>query len=134
MSTPLTECRSGALCAALHQRYPGLKFLNVLIEIASDEELVEGGELVQRILFTVSGSAADLERHRFADPSWWPAIPASGEGRNAGTEGLGRAWRVWRNKKGYRLEFAEYDDGLDRVAAVMVSALLPWRRNVAPGR
>lgn len=133
----MSKCSSNwtddELHTALAGRYPGLKFLRVWVQDASDEALLEGDDL--RVFFTVSGSAADLERYRFADSSWWARVPPSGEGRNVVTEGLGQAYKVWRNKKGYRVENGEYDDGLDRIAAVMVPALLPWcRRNAEPDR
>jgi hypothetical protein len=125
MSIQGTSWTRDELCWALARRYPGLKFLSVQVDGASDEALIAGDDL--RVFFTVSGSAADLERHRFAEPSWWATVPPSGEGRMVATEGLGQAYRVWRNKKGYRIQSGEYVNGLDRVAAVMMPALLPWK-------
>ena len=116
------------LCIALGSRYAGLRFLQVSILVQSDMaiEIYPEGDLIQ-VSFDVAGSAVALERHRFGHPSWWAGVqtgmPRTGRQRLC-TPGLGSAYAVFRNRSGYRISGARYDDALDRLLPLFMPALL----------
>ena len=119
-------------CLALSVHYAGIKF-NLLrlvflpaLALHDDPEREE-----MKLLFNVSGSARDLTRHGFGHESWWPLIPASGITNRCVTEGFGHAWRTVRSRAGYRLQGAQYADGLTKAAAALCPVFMPA---MAPAR
>lgn len=100
------EFKSGsAECRQLEERYPGVRFNRVMVTIfalfrfanAPDEDYVE-------IWFNLSGAETALKRHGFDKPTYCGAKT--------------------RTLQGYRLSHTSYEDGLDRIAVVLVPALL----------
>jgi hypothetical protein len=122
------KCLSRALCAALTPRYPAIRFNRVEISAFTDQDLLEHPnpdvDLVC-ISFSVSGAAADLERHGFVHPDWWALIP---EGRKSTmhpqTSGFGDCYILQRTNRGFRVDHGCYDDGLDRLLLLVAPSLL----------
>jgi len=103
-------------CQAFEHRYTGVRFNRVELwfqscRIGEDDEMLAG--------FNVSGSAASLLEHRFVADQWLSTMPVCGANSKCSTEGFGRATSVHRTKGGFRVDWARYDDGLNRVADVM---------------
>jgi len=61
----------------------------------------------------------DLTRHGFAHPSWWRMVPPSGITHRCNTEGFGRAWRNIRTRTGFRLQGAQYVDGMTKLTLAL---------------
>jgi hypothetical protein len=114
--------RSRELCAALTPRYPGVRFNRVRVIANDDLDLKQGRDLID-VCFNVSGSRTDLERHRFAHPSWLQDIRTT-KLSGLQTSGFGWAYSILRTRTGYRVTDAMYEDGLDRLLPVCTPALL----------
>lgn len=107
-------------CRALMAYYRGVRFNQVrltflplrALQDAPDREEIE-------IVFNISGRPFDLTRHGFAHPSWWRMVPQSGITHRCNTEGFGRAWRNVRTRTGYRLQGAQYADGMTKLTLAL---------------
>jgi hypothetical protein len=129
LGEPYRPVPDAAVNAALARAYPGLRFA-VRIYPMCDQQMKRGfdDDLVE-VTFTVSGSAEDLVRHRFADPAWLHNMGSQRSRRGLlKTEGLGSASWIRRTKGGFSVNGGRYDDGLDRITALFVPQLLPWRK------
>jgi hypothetical protein len=126
LGEPYRQVPPAAVNAALACAFPGLRFA-VGIYPLSDQQIKGHGsddDLVE-VHFNVSGSAEDLVRHRFADPGWLHNMGSHrGARRLLTTKGLGACSWVRRTKTGFSINGARYDDGLDRIAAIFVPAML----------
>jgi hypothetical protein len=134
-------------CAALAERYPGVRFNKVILSFDERGAKILGksvGHWVTRpdaddplfINFCVSGAARDLLRHGFAHRSWLKF--RKGSRTQFGTPGFGYACSVTRIKPHwYRINGSGYDDGLDRLAMVLFpqfwAGFLERRRTVPKG-
>ena len=107
-------------CQALTAHYGGIRFNQVrltflplcALQDEPDREEIE-------MTFNISGMAHDLTRHGFAHPSWWRMVPASGITHRCHTEGFGRAWRNIRTRTGFRLQGAQYVDGMTKLTIAL---------------
>jgi hypothetical protein len=107
-------------CQALMAHYSGIRFNQLrltflpqcALQDAPDREEIE-------ITFNISGMAFDLTRHGFAHPSWWRMVPPSGITHRCHTEGFGRAWRNIRTRAGFRLQGAQYLDGMTKLTLAL---------------
>src|SRR6201999_162166 len=124
-------------CQALTDHYNGIRFNQVrltFLPLSALQDVPEREEI--EITFNISGMPFDLTRHSFAHPSWWPIVPPSGITHRCNTEGFGRAWRNVRTRTGYRLQGAQYVDGMTKLTLALppvfdVSPLgRPRRRNL----
>jgi hypothetical protein len=122
-SSLLVFKRPDAECRALESLYDGLRFNEVRLWFLPNSALQDNPARDDlEILFNVSGSPENLTRYCFAHDSWWPTVPGSGISHRCGTEGFGRAWRVFRTAAGYRLQGANYSDGLTKLTVAVAQA------------
>lgn len=89
--------RSSPECRALEARYPGIRFNRVLVEDDSNIDYFD-------VSFNLSGTAEALDQHGFAHPK--------------------RCMHRFRTREGWRLTYASYEDGLERIAALFIPQLL----------
>jgi hypothetical protein len=111
---------------ALSARYDGIKFNRVEVTSYLWVEDSRFSDVNDYAHFGVSGPVDALLRHRFLIPEW-TALPRCGV-RSHCTKGFGNG-HVHRTRTGLRLEYARYDDWLDKLAAaLMTPALERFRR------
>jgi hypothetical protein len=107
-------------CRALTAHYRGIRFNQVRLTFLPLPALQDGPERDEfDITFNISGRPAELTRHGFAHPSWWRMVPRSGVTYRCNTEGFGRAWRNIRTHGGYRLQGAQYPDGMTKLTMAL---------------
>ena len=93
------------VCQALARRYPGIRFNQVNVDVWHDWYMQHSpDEDSVRVLFNMSGSPDALKDHGFDQPIY------------CGSR--------MRTKSGVRISCARFTDGLDRVAHLLVPALL----------
>jgi hypothetical protein len=109
-------------CRALAGYYSGIRFNQVRLTFLPLRAQQDGPDREEiEMTFNISGKPSDLTRHGFAHPSWWRMVPQSGITHRCNTEGFGRAWRSIRTRTGYRLQGAQYTDGMTK----LIMALKP---------
>ena len=98
--------RNGALCVALAARYPGVRFNRVEVCVCDDRELARDLERDSvRVYFNISAPEETLRAHGLDKPTYLSSKA--------------------RTKRGaVRFNWAEYADGLDRIASFAVLPLL----------
>jgi len=107
-------------CQALTTYYGGIRFNQVRLMFLPLRALQDGPEREEiEMTFNISGMAFDLTRHGFAHPSWWRMVPPSGITHRCNTEGFGRAWRNIRTRTGFRLQGAQYVDGMTKLTLAL---------------
>jgi hypothetical protein len=107
-------------CRALTAHYTGIRFNQVrltFLPLRALQDVPEREEI--EMTFNISGSPLDLTRHGFAHSSWWRLVPPSGITHRCNTEGFGRAWRNIRTRTGYRLQGAQYADGMTKLTVAL---------------
>ena len=107
-------------CRALADYYGGIRFNQVRLTFLPPcalQDLPDREEI--EITFNISGRPFDLTRHGFAHPSWWRMVPLSGITHRCNTEGFGRAWRNIRTRTGFRLQGAQYVDGMTKLTLAL---------------
>ena len=124
-------------CRALTLHYGGIRFNQVrltFLPLRALQDVPDREEI--EITFNISGRPFDLTRHGFAHPSWWRLVPRSGITHRCNTEGFGRAWRNIRTRIGYRLQGAQYADGMTKLTVALkpVFQLGRLERKVTPLR
>jgi hypothetical protein len=125
--------RADRECQALEAYFDGIRFNQVRLTFLPPRALQDSPDREEIMMtFNVSGTAADLTRHGFGHPSWWALVPPSGITHVCATEGFGRAWRNIRTRQGFRLQGAQYQDGLTKLTLAL-SPLLLSRRLKASG-
>jgi hypothetical protein len=107
-------------CRALTAHYRGIRFNQLRLIFLPLRALQDGPDREEiEMSFNISGSAFDLTRHEFAHPSWWGTATASGNTHRCDTEGFGRVWRNIRTRNGYRLQGAQYVDGMTKLTVAL---------------
>jgi hypothetical protein len=107
-------------CQALTAYYSGIRFNQVrltFLPLRALQDVPDREEI--EMTFNISGMAFDLTRHGFAHPSWWRMVPRSGITHRCNTEGFGRAWRNIRTRTGFRLQGAQYADGMTKLTLAL---------------
>jgi hypothetical protein len=107
-------------CQALTAHYGGIRFNQVrltFLSLCALQDVPDREEI--EVTFNISGMAFDLTRHGFAHPSWWRMVPSSGITHRCSTEGFGRAWRNIRTRTGFRLQGAQYIDGMTKLTMAL---------------
>jgi hypothetical protein len=107
-------------CQALMAYYSGIRFNQVrlmFLPLRALQDVPDREEI--EMTFNISGMAFDLTRHGFAHPSWWRMVPPSGITHRCNTEGFGRAWRNIRTRAGFRLQGAQYPDGMTKLTLAL---------------
>jgi hypothetical protein len=107
-------------CQALTAHYSGIRFNQVrltFLPLRALQDVPDREEI--EMTFNISGLALDLTRHGFAHPSWWRLVPPSGITHRCSTEGFGRAWRNIRTRTGFRLQGAQYVDGMTKLTLAL---------------
>jgi hypothetical protein len=107
-------------CQALAAHYSGIRFNQVrltFLPLRALQDVPDREEI--EVTFNVSGLAFDLTRHGFAHPNWWRMVPPSGIIHRCNTEGFGRAWRNIRTRSGFRLQGAQYVDGMTKLTLAL---------------
>jgi hypothetical protein len=74
-----------------------------------------------------------LKRHRFVHETWLARIPRSGIVYHPEMSGFGHALELQRTRAGFRVSWASYDDGLDRLAKLLMPGMLAQYFRVPPG-
>jgi hypothetical protein len=109
-----------AECEALAACYGGIRFNQVRLTFLPLRALQDGPDREEiEITFNISGTAFDLTRHGFAHATWWRMVPPSGITHRCNTEGFGRAWRNIRTRAGFRLQGAQYADGMTKLTVAL---------------
>lgn len=104
-------------CQALTAYYRGIRFNQIRLTFLPHCALQDEPERDDlEVTFNISGLPYDLTRHGFAHPSWWRKMPPSGITHRCHTEGFGSAWRNTRTRTGFRLQGAQYHDGMTKLA------------------
>jgi hypothetical protein len=107
-------------CRALSAHYSGIRFNQVRLTFLPLRALQDGPDREEiEMTFNISGRPFDLTRHGFAHSSWWRMVPPSGITHRCNTEGFGRAWRNVRTRTGYRLQGAQYTDGMTKLTVAL---------------
>jgi hypothetical protein len=107
-------------CRALTAHYSGIRFNQVRLTFLPLTALQDGPDREEiEMTFNISGSPSDLTRHGFAHASWWRKVPPSGITHRCNTEGFGRAWRNVRTRSGFRLQGAQYPDGMTKLTVAL---------------
>jgi hypothetical protein len=107
-------------CQALTAHYGGIRFNQVRLTFLPPRALQDAPDREEiEITFNISGAPRDLTRHGFAHPSWWRMVPPSGITHRCNTEGFGRAWRNIRTRAGFRLQGAQYADGMTKLTLAL---------------
>ncbi len=109
-----------AECQALTAHYGGIRFNQVrltFLPLCALQDVPDREEV--EVTFNISGMAFDLTRHGFAHPGWWRMVPPSGITHRCNTEGFGRAWRNIRTRTGFRLQGAQYADGMTKLTLAL---------------
>jgi len=107
-------------CQALTDHYGGIRFNQVRLTFLPPSALQDVPDREEiEMTFNVSGMPFDLTRHGFAHPSWWRMVPPSGITHRCNTEGFGRAWRNIRTRTGFRLQGAQYADGMTKLTLAL---------------
>jgi hypothetical protein len=107
-------------CQALTAHYGGIRFNQVrltFLPLRALQDVPDREEI--EMTFNISGRAFDLTRHGFAHPSWWRMVPPSGITHRCNTEGFGGAWRNIRTRAGFRLQGAQYVDGMTKLTLAL---------------
>ena len=124
-------------CQALSAYYTGIRFNQVrltFLPLRALQDVPDREEI--EITFNISGMPLDLTQHGFAHPSWWRMVPRSGITHRCNTEGFGRAWRNIRTRTGYRLQGAQYADGMTKLTLALrpIFQARHFERRVTPLR
>ena len=107
-------------CQALTAHYSGVRFNQVRLTFLPQSALQDFPDREEiEMNFNISGLPFDLTRHGFAHTSWWRMVPPSGITHRCSTEGFGRAWRAIRTRTGYRLQGAQYADGMTKLTVAL---------------
>jgi hypothetical protein len=107
-------------CRALSAHYSGIRFNQVRLTFLPPPALQDGPDREEiEMTFNISGRPFDLTRHGFAHASWWRMVPKSGISHRCHTEGFGQAWRNTRTRNGYRLQGAQYPDGMTKLTLAL---------------
>jgi hypothetical protein len=107
-------------CQALTAHYSGIRFNQVRLTFLPQSALQDVPDREElEMTFNISGMPFDLTRHGFAHPSWWRMVPPSGITHRCSTEGFGRAWRNIRTRTGFRLQGAQYVDGMTKLTLAL---------------
>ncbi len=115
-------------CQALTAHYSGIRFNQVRLTFLPPRALQDEPDREEiEMTFNISGMAFDLTRHGFAHPSWWRMVPPSGITHRCHTEGFGRAWRNIRTRTGFRLQGAQYMDGMTKLTMALRPIFHPRR-------
>jgi hypothetical protein len=107
-------------CQALTAHYGGIRFNQIrltFLPLCALQDVPDREEI--EVTFNISGMPFDLMRHGFAHPSWWRMVPRSGITHRCNTEGFGRAWRNIRTRTGFRLQGAQYVDGMTKLTVAL---------------
>ena len=107
-------------CQALTAHYSGIRFNQVRLTFLPQSALQDTPDREEiEMTFNISGMPFDLTRHGFAHASGWRMVPPSGITHRCSTEGFGRAWRAIRTRTGYRLQGAQYVDGMTKLTVAL---------------
>jgi hypothetical protein len=107
-------------CQALTAYYSGIRFNQVRLTFLPLRALLDAPDREEiEVIFNISGTAVDLTRHGFAHTSWWQMVPPSGITHRCNTKGFGWAWRNIRTRAGFRLQGAQYADGMTKLTLAL---------------